>query len=127
MKPTVLIVEDSRDIQKLYEEFLIPHAEILQAFDQESARKLFTDRHPIDCVIMDGNVPATSDGSLSQVTRSTDGLIQFIRATGFVGPILAVAGDPRSEELMLAAGCSEFHVKNERGLMDKLISTVGGP
>lgn len=124
MKPTVLIVEDSRPIQKLYVDALGERAVLLQAYSQEEARKFFTDISLIACIIVDGNVPVTNGGSLGRSSRSTVALIKYFRTSGYTNRILAVAGDPKDMPAMISAGCDVFYVKNERGLLGKLNQAI---
>lgn len=100
---TVLVVEDYLDMVDSYQSALEDtDVRWFIATTISEAKKVIQDER-FDLVILDGNVPATRDGT----PVSTHGLLELIRKS-FDGPILCCASDKerRKEQLLLAGGNS---------------------
>lgn len=106
----VLLVEDEKDMQRLWEIFLKRYytgeekLALLHAFSLDEAEKLFGNHPDITIIVMDACVPGRSP--------NTHALVKSFRRY-FQGPMIAVSGVPRYQEELMDAGCSHMASKSE--------------
>lgn len=125
LKPTILIIEDSKAVQAAYAESLQDRAVVLPAYTHQEAIIAFNSNQHIDGIIVDGMVPTATEGSLAEPV-STVGVISFICKLGFTGPIMAITASPILQQPMLEAGATSFHLKDEKGLLATIRAMIDG-
>lgn len=78
-----LIVDDNQDLVEVIELFIHSRlkAEVVKAYDGQSARKLFFEKGPFSIVISDYNMPLMNGGQLYQEIRQKDRAVPFILIT----------------------------------------------
>lgn len=97
-KPKVFIIEDNKDTQNLFKDWLGEYMEILPAYTIQEAKELFAQNKDFDAIAIDGCVPG--------IELNTIPLIQEIRKN-FKGTMITTSSDPGYRKEMIAAGCNE--------------------
>lgn len=95
----VLIVDDCRELQKLWQLHLQGTAEVFSALTIEEAEKIFSHYHTDLCLIcMDACVPASTPNTLP--------LVRKMRQT-YKGHMIAISTMSEYRKLLKDAGCDE--------------------
>lgn len=109
-KPLVLVVEDSHSWQSLYSDKVHDQmrdgVELVIAGDLEAAHAGFTQyQHELAAIVLDACVGSRELNSV--------GFLEFVIASGFVGPIIAASSRQEHRNTLVRLGCTHSCEKGE--------------
>lgn len=116
----ILVIEDDLSAQQMLEGYLRkldPDIVYFGAKTSEEARRVFKENVPFDAIAIDG---CLKDGN-----PDTTPLVKEIRGM-FPGLIIAISGNPNTNELLLRAGCSMAIIKTDvKDIVESLLNKNG--
>lgn len=112
-KPTILVIEDDRQIQRLFGAWLMDEVELLFASTVKEARELFmAHQREIVLIAIDACVPM-AEGTPRPKAPTTLPFVQQLREKSLDRRIVAISSDPTYRQWQMEAGCDHEVDKDE--------------
>jgi two-component system phosphate regulon response regulator OmpR len=80
-KPTILIVDDEREMREVLEEYLVVHGYAALSAESAGAARSLAAQHPIDLALLDINMPGEDGLSLARYLRERYARIAIVMLT----------------------------------------------